>query len=109
MSMRVVRWMAFAAALGFAAACGGQKAQKVVIVEPAEKPVSSLPIYMEAGALGGTSAEVNIGEFARILEQRTVGAEVQGATPGEWVRIRTIFQPREGWLQPQYTRPAPEK
>ena len=109
MSMRVVRWMAFAAALGFAGACGGQKAQKVVIVEPTGMPMSHLQLYVEAGALGGTSAEVNIGEFARILEQRTVGTEIRGATPGEWVRIRTIIQPREGWLQPQYTRPAPEK
>ena len=57
-----------------------------------------------------TDAEVAVyaGEFARILERKTVGADVRGANPGEWVRIRTIIQPREGWITPDHTRPVPE-
>ena len=103
-----VRWMIFAVALGFAATCGGQKGEKVIILDLTDKRVSAYPIYEEAGGLGGTSAEVNVGEYARILEHRTVGAGIRGARPGEWVRIRTIIQPREGWIQPEFTRPAPE-
>jgi hypothetical protein len=100
--------MILAAALGLAAACGAQEGEKVVIVEPTGLMVSYLPIYAEPGALGGTNGEVNMGEFARILERRTVGVDVQGAKPGEWVRIRTIIQPREGWIEPKFTRPAAE-
>jgi len=106
MRSSIVRWMVFAAVLGFAA-CGGEKGGKVVIIEPSGL-VSYLPIYSEAGGQGGTSAEVNVGELALILERKTVGAESRGARPGEWVRIRTIIQPREGWIEPLYTRPAPE-
>jgi hypothetical protein len=107
MRKSVVRWMLFAAAMGFAA-CGGEKSEKVVIIRPSAALVSHVAIYAEAGALGGTTGQVNIGEFALILERKTVGAEIRGAQPGEWVRIRTIIQPREGWIEPQYTRPAPE-
>ena len=108
MRTRVLCWMVFAAVLGVTAACGGQKGEKVVIMNPTGEMVYYLPIYAEPGALGGANAEVNFGEFARILERRTVGADVLGAKPGEWVRIRTIIQPREGWIEPQFTRPAPE-
>ncbi len=107
MRSRVVRWMVVAAVLGFAA-CGGEKGEKVVLIDASEALAPTIPIYAEAGAQGGTTGTVNVGEFARILERRTVGAEIRGASPGEWVRIRTIIQPREGWIQPEFTRPAPE-
>jgi len=99
--------MVVTAALGLVAACGGQKEEKVVIVQPNGGMVSHFRIYSEAGGLGGTTAEVAAGEFARILERQTVGAELRGASPGEWVKIRTIFNPREGWIKPEQTRPAP--
>jgi hypothetical protein len=108
MRMRHVRWMVLIAALGFAAACGGEKGEKVVIMDPSNQLRNQIAIYAEAGGLGGTSAEVNAGEFARILERKTVGADVRGANPGEWVRIRTIIQPREGWITPDHTRPVPD-
>jgi hypothetical protein len=98
--------MFFAVALGLVTACGGQE-EKVVLLDPTEQRAGRFPIYVDAGGLGGTSAEVNAGEFARILERRTVGADVRGAKPGEWLKIRTIIQPREGWIEPLYTRPAP--
>jgi len=108
MRTRVACWVVLAAALGLVAACGGQKAEKIVFVDPTDQEMSHFPIYADAGALGGTNGDVNAGEFARILERRTVGAEVRGASPGEWVRIRTVIQPREGWIELSYTRPAPE-
>ena len=107
MRSSVIRWMVVTAALGLAAACGGQKEEKVVIVHPTGAMVSHFPIYSEAGGLGGTSAEVDVGEFARIIERQTVGAGIRGASPGEWVKIRTVFNPREGWIKPEQTRPAP--
>ena len=108
MRSSVVRWMIVAAALGFVFACGGQKEEKVVVVSPTGDLTSHYPIYAEAGGLGGTNADVNTGEFAFIVERRTVSPDIRGATPGEWVRIRTVFNPREGWISPDKTRPAPE-
>jgi hypothetical protein len=29
------------------------------------------------------------------------------ATPGDWIEIRTIIQPREGWMRFFKTRPSP--
>jgi len=103
------RWMIVAAALCLAAACGRGKEEKVVILDPSRQYRTIVPIYMEAGGLGGQSAEVYMGEFARVLERRTVGPEVSGAKPGEWIKIRTVLKAREGWIGAEYTRPAPAK
>ena len=90
------------------AACGRDEiGEKVIIIGPRHGS-ESLALYAQPGGLGETNATVNLGEFARILDRKEVGADVLNATRGEWVKIRTIIQPREGWLRLDNTRPAPK-
>jgi hypothetical protein len=90
------------------AACERKEAGEKIIIEGPRHGSESLPLYAQPGGLGETNATVNLGEFARILDRKEVGADVLGATPEEWVKIRTIIQPREGWLRLDNTRPAPK-
>ncbi len=96
-----------------ATGCGGDaKRERVIIVDPATGTLyetSFHVLYAEAGGLGGTVANVNIGEYAKVLERRRVGPEVAGAVAGDWMKIRTLFEPREGWLTSEKTRPAPSR
>src|SRR5262245_21467661 len=100
-SMRDIRFR-FPLLLGLLAcllAAGCRRSEghdRVIVINPAGGMDTTLSMYVKAGALGGTSAEVSYGEFATLLERSKVGPDVPGATPGEWVRIRTIIQPREG-------------
>lgn len=101
-SRLLARSMILVAALCLAAACGRGKEEKVIITGQ-----SGVTVYSEAGGVGGQNAQVSSGEFATVLERRTVGTDPPGATPGEWLKIRTVFKPREGWISADFTRPAP--
>ena len=101
------RWLIVVAALCLAAACGRGKEEKVIIMGPSGQFDSIIPVYSEAGGVGGRSAQVSGGEFATVLERRTVGSDPPGARPGEWLKIRTVINPREGWISADFTRPAP--
>jgi len=92
------RWLIVVAALCLAAACGRGKEEKVIIMGPSGQFDSIIPVYSEAGGVGGRSAQVSGGEFATVLERRTVGSDPPGARPGEWLKIRTVINPREGWI-----------
>ena len=99
------------ASLILALGCGGDaKGERVIIVDPARGTMLQTThhvLYGEAGGLGGAVGQVNIGEYAKVLERRRVGPEVAGAIAGDWLKIRTLYEPREGWLSSEKTRPAP--
>jgi hypothetical protein len=100
------------ASLILAAACGREKEGERVIISEAglqsAGPTYTHILYGGAGGTGGTVGHVNAGEYAIIIERRKLGPEVAGVVPGHWVKIRTLFEPREGWVLSDYTRPAPE-
>jgi hypothetical protein len=98
----LARWMILVASLCLAAACGRGKEEKVIIMGP-----SDVTLYSEAGGVGMQNAQVSSGEFAAVLERRMVGTDPPDARPGEWLKIRTVFKPREGWISAEFTRPAP--
>jgi len=106
-SLLLARWMILAASVCLAAACGRGKEEKVIITDPSGQYNSIIPVYSAAGGVGERSAQVSGGEFATVLERRTVGSDPPGARPGEWLKIRTMIQPREGWISADFTRPAP--
>ena len=95
------------AVLLLAGGCGKEQENRRIVIMDNTAQRTRLTLYMEAGGLGGMSAEVNVGEYATVLEQIDVGPEVVGAIAGSWVRLNTLYDPREGWLEETNTRPAP--
>jgi hypothetical protein len=99
------------ASLILAAGCGsGAKEQRVIIIDPHSGTVAQTVshfLYGEAGGLGGAVGRVDVGEYAKVLERRTVSPKVVGAIPGDWMKIRTLYEPREGWISTDMSRPAP--
>jgi hypothetical protein len=99
--------------LGFVAlslilsACGKPGVGEKIIIDDPTRQLQSIPLYGLPGELGGNKARVNVGEFAIILERKQVKPGTPNATPGDWIKIRTIIQPREGWMLFDNTRPAP--
>lgn len=92
--------------LGLLAACGdGGKSQQVIIDDPSRTKYGH-NLYAEAGGLGGTTDWVNVGEYAEVLEERQVSGDVEGAIPGIWVKVRTLYDPRQGWIEKDNIRPA---
>lgn len=87
--------------------CGKEQENRRIIIMNTTSDRPRLTLYMEAGGLGGMAAKVNVGEYATVLERVDVGPEVLGAIPGSWVRLRTVYDPREGWFEETNTRPAP--
>ena len=106
-NLLLARWMILAASVCLAAACGRGKEEKVIILGPSGPFDSIVPVYSEAGGVGGQNAQVSAGDFATVLERKTIGPNPSGARPGEWLKIRTVIQPREGWISADFTRPAP--
>jgi len=101
--------LALLGALGYLAACGqGEKSNQVIIDDPSRTKFGH-DLYAEAGGLGGTTKRVNVGEYAELLEERQVGGDVPGAIPGIWVKVRTLYNPRQGWIEKDNVRPAPAK
>ena len=101
------RWLIVVAALCLAAACGRGKEEKVILLGPSGPFDSVVPVYSEAGGVGGQSGQMSAGDFATVLERKTIGPNPSGARPGEWLKIRTVIKPREGWISADLTRPAP--
>jgi hypothetical protein len=99
--------LALLCALGAAAACGGAKKPQQVIIDDPTRTKYGHNLYSEAGGLGGTTDWVNVGEYAEVLDERRVGPDVAGAIPGDWVKVRTLYKPREGWIEQLNVRPAP--
>ncbi|MDP3940112.1 MAG: hypothetical protein Q8R92_18500 [Deltaproteobacteria bacterium] len=95
--------------LAFFGACGkAEKGTQIIIDDPTRTKYGH-NLYSEPGGLGGTTEWVNVGEFAEQLEERQVGGELAGAIPGVWVKVRTLYDPREGWIEKDNTRPAATK
>jgi hypothetical protein len=88
-------------------ACGKRGVGEKIIVDDPTRQLQSIPLYGLPGEPGRTSGRVNVGEFATILDRKQVMPGTPNATVGDWVKIRTIIQPREGWIPFGYTRPAP--
>jgi hypothetical protein len=105
---RVPLLLVLIACLWVAGCRRAESVEKVVIVNPMGGVEQRIQIYVQAGGLGGTNGEVTFGEFANVLERTQVGPGIRNARPGEWVRIRTIIQPREGWIPADNIRPAPK-
>ncbi len=98
--------LALLGTLAFFGACGkAEKGTRIIIDDPT-RSTSGHNLYSEAGGLGGTTAWVNVGEFAELLDERKMGVDSAGAVPGVWVKVRTFYNPREGWIQEEHIRPA---
>ncbi len=89
-------------------ACGGEERGETIIVDDVATGKQGFYLYTEPGGLGGTTDWVNVGEVATIEESKRVEAGGRGVIPGKWVRIKTLYDPREGWIELQNTRPSAE-
>ena len=87
-------------------ACGGEAPVEQIIIDDAASGEQGYHLYAEPGGLGGTTHWVNVGELASIEESKQVKARGGKAIPGQWIRIKTHFDPREGWIEFKNTRPA---
>lgn len=109
-SILVKACKAFVILASFAAlvACGGEERGKQIIIDDGATGEQGYYLYADPGGLGGTTDWVNVGEMATIEASKQVEAGGRNVIPGEWVRIKTLYDPREGWIELKNTRPAVE-